>query len=116
MPGRLRVPITGLACPAEELAGGASHDPDDNCGHAALDRSGIGDRDFLWFHAAISSQDAVVDRGGVGLPLQQSCSRDCSNAARPDDLGDASDLRCRISIGMLELASVSGPACAFSPI
>jgi hypothetical protein len=48
--------------------------------------------------------------------MQQDCSCDCCDAARRGDLGDASNLRCRISVGMLELASDRRPACSFSPI
>jgi len=52
----------------------------------------------------------------VGLPLQQDCSCDCGNTARRRDLGDAGDLPCGISIGVLELASVASAARAFPPV
>jgi len=112
----LRVAITGAACAAETLASGTSHDSDDNCRHAAFHRSWVSHWNFFRLHTALSAEDLTIDRYGVGLPVQQDCSCDCSDPARCSDLGDAGDLRCRISIGMLELASHRSAACAFSSI
>ena len=98
------------------LAGDASHDPDDNCRHAALNRSRVGDRNFLRIYTALSFKNIIIDRHGLGVPLQQDCSCDCGNAARRRDLGDARDLSCGISIGLLELASVASAARAFPPV
>ena len=112
----LPLAITGASCAAETLAGGASHDPDDNCRHAALHRSGVGDRNFFRIHPALSAEDLAIDRYGVGLSLQQDCSCDCRHPARRRDLGNARDLSCRISIGLLELAAAASAACSFSPV
>jgi hypothetical protein len=98
------------------VAGDASHDPDDNCRHTALHCSRVGNRNFFRVHTALSAKNIVIDRDRLDLPLQQDCSCDCSNAARPRDLGDARDLSCGISIGVLELASVASPARAFPPV
>ena len=52
----------------------------------------------------------------MGLSLQQDCSCDCGDPARRRDLGNARDLYCRISIGLLEFAAAAGAACSFSPV
>ncbi len=112
----LQLAITGAACATETLAGSTSHDPDDNCRHAALRRFWVGDWNFFWVHTALSAEDLAIDRYGVGLSLQQDCGCDCGNPARRGDLGNARDLSCRISIGMLEFAAAAGAACSFSPV
>jgi hypothetical protein len=48
--------------------------------------------------------------------LQQDCSCDRGNAARPPHLGDARDLSCRISFGLLEFTAAASPARAFPPV
>src|SRR5436305_14395159 len=52
----------------------------------------------------------------MDFSLQQDRSCDCSDAARRSDLGDARDLCCRISFGVLEHRSSRSPARALSPI
>ena len=112
----LRITIARHLGADEAMARRASHDVDGDCRHPALHRSRVGDRNFLWFHTAVSAQDVVVDRSGLGLPLQQNRSCDCGDGARRRYLGDARDLSCRVSIGVLELASPASSACAFSSI
>src|SRR2546428_1374222 len=65
----LRITIADAACATEAVARRTSHDSDGDCGYAALDRSRVGHRNFLWLHAAVSAQDVVVDCCGVWLPL-----------------------------------------------
>ena len=74
------------------MVGRASLDVDDDRRHAALDRSRISDRNFFRVHSAVSAKDVVVDRCGVDFSLQQDRCRDCGNAARCSDLGNAGDL------------------------
>jgi len=112
----LRIAIARRLGADEALARCASHDVDGDRRHAAFHRSRVGHRDFLWFHTAVSAQDVVVDRCGLGLPLQQNRSCDCGDGARRRHLGDARDLSCRVSIRVLELASPASSACAFSSI
>lgn len=52
----------------------------------------------------------------MGLPMQQNRRGYRSNAARRADLGDASDLRCRISNRLLEFTAAASPARTFSPV
>ena len=52
----------------------------------------------------------------MGLSLQQDCSRNCGDPARRRNLGNARDLYCRISIGLLGFAAAAGAACSFSPV
>ena len=51
----------------EEMVGRASHDVDDDRRHAALDRSRVGDRNFLRVHSAVSAKDIAVDRSWRGF-------------------------------------------------
>src|SRR6266436_6833644 len=94
----------------------ASHDVDGDCRHASFYCSRVGDWNFLWLHAAVSAQDLVVDRCGVGLPLQQDRSCDCRDGARRRHLGDARALFCRVSSRVLDLESPGSSARAFSPV
>ena len=112
----LQVAITTATGAAEALAGGASHDVARDRRHAAFDCSRVGHRNFFWLHAALSTQDVVVDRRGVDFSLQQNRSCDCGHSARRRHLGDAGDLHRRVSIRVLELAPDSSPTRAFSPI
>jgi hypothetical protein len=112
----LRIAITKVTCATEALARFASHDVDDDRRHAALDRFGVSDWDFLRVHAAVSAENVAVDCRGVGLSLQQDRGCDCGDAARRRDLGDAGHLCRRVSFGVLDLESSGGTAFAFSPI
>ena len=94
----------------------ASHDIDGDRGYAALHRTRIGDRNFLWLHTAVSPEDIIVDRCGLDFPLQQNRSRHCGNAARCNDLGNARVVSRRISIRMLDPESASSSARASPPI
>ena len=67
---RLSVASAEAARANEGLVSRASHDLDDHRRYAALDRSRVGDRNFLRVHAAVSAKDIVVDPRGVGFPLQ----------------------------------------------
>jgi len=98
------------------MAGRASHDVDGNRRYSALDRSWFSHRDFLRFHAAVPSEDATLDRCGVGFSLQQGRSRDCGHPARRVDLGNARNLCCRIPVRLLGTESASGAADTLSPI
>jgi hypothetical protein len=98
------------------VVGRASHDVDDDRRYAALNRSGVGDRNFLRVHTAVSAKDVAVDRCGMGFPLQQNRCGDCGNAARCSDLGDAGNLCRRIPSWVLEPSAFSGPTRAFSPV
>jgi len=112
----LRDTIAKITDAAEELAGRASYDVDDDRRYAALNRSGVGDRNFLRVHTAVSGKDVAVDRRGMGFSLQQNRCRDCGNAARCFDLGDAGNLCRRISSRVLEPSASGSPTCAFSPV
>ncbi len=113
---RLQIASAEAARANEELVGRASHDVDDDRRYAALDRSRVGDRNFLRVHPAVSVKDIAVDRRGVGFPLQQNRCRDCGNAARCSDLGNAGNLCRRISSRVLEPSASGGSTRAFSPV
>ena len=113
---RLRIAITETDGTTKALAGLASHDVDGDCRHTAFNRSWFSHRDFLRFHAAVSSKDATLDRCGVGFSLQQGRSRDCGHPARRDDLGNARNLCRRIPVRLLGTESASGAAGTLSPI
>ena len=73
--------------------------------------------EFFRFTPLYPLKDAAIDRVGLGLPVQQDCGCDCGDPARRGDLGDACDLRCRISIGLLELAvGRQRSACIFASL
>ena len=80
---RARLPnsFTEITDAAEELAGRASYDVDDDRRYAALNRSRVGDRNFLRVHTAVSGKDVAVDRRGMGFSLQQNRCRDCGRFA-----------------------------------
>ena len=115
---RARLPnsFTEITDAAEELAGRASYDVDDDRRYAALNRSGVGDRNFLRVHTAVSGKDVAVDRRGMGFSLQQDRCRDCGNAARCSDLGDAGNLCRRIPSRVLEPSASGGSTHPFSPV
>jgi hypothetical protein len=113
---RLQIASAEAARANEELVGRASHDVDDDRRYAALDRSRVGDRNFLRVHAAVSAKDIIVDRCGMGLSLQQSRSRYRSYAARRRHLGDAGDLCCRVPVWLLDTESTCSAASTFSPV
>ena len=113
---RLQIASAEAARANEELVGRASHDVDDDRRYAALDRSRVGDRNFLRVHAAVSAKDIIVDRCGMGLSLQQSRSGNCSHAARRRHLGDAGDLCCRVPVWLLDTESTCSAASTFSPV
>src|SRR4029450_13859380 len=71
---------------------------------------------FFRVHSAVSAKDVVVDRCGVDFSLQQDRCRDCGNAARCSDLGNAGDLYGRIPSRVLEPSASGGPTRAFSPV
>ena len=112
----LRVAITETIGATEALAGRASHDLDGDRRHATLDRAGVGNRNFLWLHPAVSTEDVVVDRCGLDFPLQQDRSCDRCHAARRNDLGNAGVVSRRVSIWMLDPESASSSTCASPPI
>ena len=66
----LRVAIAQTTRANEALAGRTPHDLDGNRRHAALHCARIGHRNFLWLHSVVSTEDIIVDRSGLGLPLQ----------------------------------------------
>src|SRR6266480_1301533 len=98
------------------MAQPASHDIAGDRGYAALNRFRVGHWNFLWVYPAVSAEDVIVDRGGVDFSLQQDRGRDCGDAARRNDLGDARPLRCRIPIRVLDPESPTCPARPFSAI
>jgi len=112
----LRITIAPFISATKTMAHRASHDLDGDCGHAALHRARIGDRNFLWLHSAVSTEDVVVDRCGLDFPLQQDRSCDCCDAARRNDLGNACVVSRRVSVGMLDPESASSPTCASPPV
>lgn len=101
--------IKGLAC-------FASNDADGDRRHSPFDCPRLSYRHLLWIHAPLSSQDAIVDRRGLDLSLQQGCSCDCGHAARRGDLGHASDLCCRVPVWLLDTESASSAAGTLSPV
>ena len=113
---RLRITIAKTTRANEGLAGRASHDLDGDRRHATLDRAGVGNRNFLWLHPAVSTEDVVVDRCGLDFPLQQDRSCDRCHAARRNDLGNAGVVSRRVSIWMLDPESASSSTCASPPI
>jgi len=113
---RLRVTTAEAARANEELVGRASHDVDDDRRYAALNRFRLGDRNFLRILSAVSAENIAVDRRSVDLPLQQGRCRDCSNAARCSDLGNAGNLSRRIPVRLLDIASPTGAAGTLSPV
>ena len=98
------------------MVGRASHDVDDDRRHTAFDRSRVSNRNFLRVHPAVSAEDVVVDRCSVDFPLQQDRCRDCGNAARCSDLGNAGNLCRRIPSRVLEPSASGGSTRAFSPV
>ncbi len=84
--------------------------------YAALDRSRVGDRNFLRLQPAVSAKDIIVDRRSVDFPLQQNRCRHCGNAARCSDLGNAGTLCRRIPVRLLDTESSSGAAGTLSPV
>src|SRR5205823_10372433 len=111
-----RITIAKTTRANEGLAGRASHDLDGDRRHATLDRAGVGNRNFLWLHPAVSTEDVVVDRCGLDFPLQQDRSCDRCHAARRNDLGNAGVVSRRVSIWMLDPKSASSSTCASPPI
>ena len=93
------------------MAGRPSHDAGDDGRHAALHRTRVGDRNFLRLHPIVESQDFALDRGGLGLPMQQDCGGDRGHDSRRADFCDAGGLFCRIQIRLLDAA----PAAAGAP-
>ena len=47
---------------------------------------------FFGFSPLVSAENIAVDRRSVDFPLQQGSCRDCGNAARCSDLGNAGNL------------------------
>ena len=113
---RVRLAITKTPRAAQALVGRASHDVDDDRRHAAFDRSRVSDRNFLRLHPAVSAEDVAVDWRSVDFALQQDRCRDCGNAARCSDLGNAGDLRRGIPSRVLDPSASGGPTRAFSPV
>ena len=113
---RLRVTIAEAARANKELVGRASHDVDGDRRYPALHRFRIGDWNFLRVHSALSAEDIAVDRCSVDFPLQQDRCRDCRNATRCSDLGNAGNLSRRIPVRLLDTASPSGAASTLSPV
>ena len=52
----------------------------------------------------------------MGFTLQQDRCRDCGNATRCSDLGNAGNLSRRIPVRLLDIASPNGAAGTFSPV
>ena len=115
---RIGLPIT-IARPisaVKAMAHRASHDPDGDRRHAALHRSGVGDRNFLWFHPAVSAENFAIDWCCVDLPLQQDRRRDRGDIARCNDLGDACAISCGISVRVLDPESTGSTTRAFPSV
>ena len=83
-------------------------------GHAAFDRARGGDRDFLWFHPALESEDSALDCGGVALQEQQDRGRDQRPVARSDPAVHAGDLSLGIQVWLLGDARSAAAAAPFS--
>ena len=113
---RLRIAVTKAAGKTKALACFASYDLDGDRRYAALDRSWFSHRDLLRFHTVVSTKDATFDCRSVDSSLQQDCSRNCGHAARCPDLGNASDLCCRIPIRLLDLEPAGGAASTLSSV
>ena len=60
-------PLPGPLARLKGLAGGASHDPDDDRGYAPFYRPRFGHRNFLWIYPALEFENAAFHRGGVDI-------------------------------------------------
>ena len=67
---RLRIALAEAARADEALARRPSHDVNGDCRYSALDRTWVGNWSFLWLHAVISTENALIDLCGLGVPLQ----------------------------------------------
>src|ERR1051326_3097547 len=80
-PACLPIAIAWFSGATEAMAGRASHALVGYRRHSAFHRFRIGDRNLLRVHAALSTKDVVVYRGGVGLSLQLDRGFDCCDGA-----------------------------------
>jgi hypothetical protein len=112
----LRITIAPFIGATKALARRASHDFNGDCRYSALDRFRISHWNFLRVHAVVSIEDALVDRCGVDFPLQQDRGGNRGDFTRCRDLGDAGNLCCRVSYGILDPEPASSATCAFSGV
>src|SRR5713226_5730964 len=66
---KLRTAITPPTRTAQALADRASHDPDGDCGHTALDRARLRHRDFFWLYTTLEPENIAFHRCGMGVSM-----------------------------------------------
>jgi len=77
----LRITVAKTTRALEALAGRASHDLDGDRRYAAFHSARFGHRNFFRLHAAVEHQDIALDRGGLGVSMQQNRGGDRGHVA-----------------------------------